>query len=165
MEQALSRAIYYSYGNDDSYLKYNIVAEIIYDTREKLDHILKTLDSNIHVRNIFGNQDSICYEISKSISKYYDRLLINQLDAILIVTRHDQVVKLSRKESKKETKYDLYIGTIKIDSVIAELNIYGIDNSKGVRWYMYPIYIGGILVICYQIYSSRVLYDLFSKSD
>jgi len=161
MEQALSRAIYYSHGNDDSYLKYNIVAEILYDTREKLDHILKTLDSNIQVKNIFGNQDNICYEIGKSISKYYHRLLINQLDAILIVTRYDQAIKISRNESKKETKYDLYIGIIKIDSVIAELNIDSIANSKDVKWYMYPIYIGGILVVWYQIYNSRLLSENF----
>jgi hypothetical protein len=162
MEQALSRAIYYLHGKDDSYLNYNIITEIIYESKDKLEHILKFLDSNIQVRNVFGDQENICYEISRSISKYYDRLLINQLDSILIITRYDQAVKLSKQRDNKEFRYDLNIGIIKIDSVIAELNIGAISEAKGKKWIMYPFYISGILAVWYYIRCSETPF-IFSQ--
>ena len=174
MEQALSRGIYYIRGNDDSYLKYHIITEIIYDgTKDEFNNVLKSLHINTQVRNIFGDQDNICYTITNSISYYYDRLLINQLDVILIVNRYDNAIKIVKnnldKTKNNEKNYDLEIGVIKIDSVIAEFNLNGLINDKNnFGWYSYikyPIYLIGILGLGYHLYYDDVLFKKFLKSD
>ena len=189
MEKALSRGIYYIHGNDDSYLKYHIITEIIYDgTNDEFNDVLKSLHTNTQVRNIFGDQDNICYTITNSLSHYYDRLLINQLDVILIVNRYDYAIKIVKNNSDKnnsdknnsdknnsnkinqnEKTYDLEIGVIKIDSVIAEFNLNRlINDGNNFKWYSYikyPIYLIGILGLGYHLYYDDMLFNKFMKSD
>ena len=142
MEQALRNAIYYVEGNDDSYLKYNIVAEILYDGDKKsLQEVTDYFRSDIRIRNLFGNKENICYEICDRLSNCYDSLLLDRLDVILIVTRHDNAIKITRSinnGSKGPTKKSgrLISGIIKLDGVIAEL--YSINFNQRSYWY-YPI--------------------------
>ena len=169
MEQALRSAIYYIQGNDDSYLKYNIITELLYDgTRENFTDIITSFRSDIQIRNLFGNRENICYEIADGLDQYYERLLLEQLDAILIVTRHDNAIKLSLKNNSNNIRYDLNIGIVKIDSVIAEINIVQISKLKRDSWYKYPFWIGTAVVLGFiwtSVYSDGISFRDFYKSD
>ena len=154
MEQSLKSAIYYL---SDNSTKYNIITEFSYDgTRESFGKIIDTFRSNIQIRGIFGNRENICYEIADSLHTHYNVLLLNQLDTILIVTRYDDVIKISQihEENPKDHHKingqkinNRNIGIVKIDSVVAELNIDNIHNARKGRWYKYPLVLGGILVL------------------
>ena len=171
MEQALRSAIYYIHGNDDSYLKYNIVTEILHDgTRENFTDIITRFRSDIQIRTLFGNRENICYEIADGLAQYYDTLLLGQLDTILIVTRHDNAIKLSRKsDNNNDYNYDLNIGIVKIDSVIAEININRISHSRrSSSWYKYSFWIGTIVALGFiwtSVYSDGLSFGDFYKND
>lgn len=170
MEQALRSAIYYVHGNDESYLKYNVVTEVIFDgTIESLADATSHFRSDIRIRNLFGNKENICYEITDNLSRYYETLLLGQLDVILIVTRHDNAVKISKKYDKYNyNQYKLKTGIVKIDSVIAELNIINLSDSGSSNWYKYPIWalgMGIMGVVVNQIYRGGGPFDDFFKSD
>ncbi len=150
MEQSLRSAIYYLPSPNRS--KYDIITELIYDgTRESFGRMINNFRSNIQIRNLFGNKENICYQISDNLYTYYDVLLLNQLDTILIVTRYDEAIRV-RKDPTNPTdptnqtnqtnqKDPTMVGIIKIDSVIAELG----SGTNGFNWYKYPLILGGIL--------------------
>jgi len=169
LSHALPRATYYFQGNDDSYLKYNIVRELMYDgTKENLSSIVNTFENDIKIRTIFGHND-IHYKITNAIAKNYDKLLLSQVDVILIVTRYDQAIKIVKKPTENdETKYDMNIAVIKLDSVIAELNLNSSNyKDKYGTWYYYPLYLGiffGIGLLCKRTYTGDLL-KIFYKSD
>jgi len=132
---ALPLATYYVNDYDDTYLKYNVITEILFDgTESGLNSAIDSFKHNIKIRNLFGNKDNICYKICYAISKCYDVLLVDQLDSVLIVTRKDNVIKLT-KSSDKVPRFndftDKKIGIIKIDSVIAEMNLMQIGRKSG----------------------------------
>jgi len=139
MKRALEDAIYYIHGNDNTYLRYHIITEYVYSDYESFNNVISTLHSDIRVRNIFGKYDSLCYQICNFIPEHYDNLLIEHLDVLLIVTRKDNAIKLSRKQQKNNPNY-IKIGIIKIDSVVAELNLSIHNSSTG---YNYPLYFLG----------------------
>lgn len=161
MKTALGNAIYYIHGNDNIYLKYHLISDHIFQDPEEFNSIMMNLNSDIQVRNIFGNQDNICYDIFRNIGKYYHDLLIGNLDSLLIISRKDNAIKISRKLNSKKSN----IGIVKIDSVLAELNL-GEYNS--VSWYKYPLYLVGIVglgLLGSSVYSAGGGFDGFLKSD
>lgn len=135
MEKALYKSIYYKVENE--YNNYEIITEISYDgTKKDLIDKIGGFKNNLNIRKIFNNDDNICYTIFNEIGRNYDKLLLNQVNSILIITRYDQVIKLYDNTNKNET-----LGIIKIDSVIAELNI---ERSYKSSWFSFVI-IGSIL--------------------
>ncbi len=156
MKKALVDAIYYVNGLDNSYLRYDIVKEIMYDgTQVNFKDAITHLKSDIKVRTLFGNHDNICYQIINSVSMNYQQLLIGELDSLLIVTRHDNAIKIRRSNSSEEDvnvntdhthNYDKNIGIIKIDAVLTELNISSLSKKSNWSGYLYWIGIFGLIV-------------------
>jgi hypothetical protein len=134
---------------------------------------VSNLKSNIQIRNLFGNQDNICYEICDCIAKCYNDLLIDQLESVFIVTRHDNAIKLSRKASgsvedkniqdKRNNNSSIII---KIDGVLAEINISKLHGTQYKNLYKYPLYLGGLIFIgwaFHQTWKSIKLFDCSTK--
>ncbi len=152
MEKALVDAIYYINGSD-TYLNCNVVKEILYDgTQSDFVNTITQLNSDINVRTLFGNHDNICYQILGWIGKCYNQLLIGELDSLLIVTRHDNAIKIRKSgisndeitSDEPNHNYDKNTGIIKIDAVLTELNISSLN--KEYNWYR-PLYWVGIFGI------------------
>jgi len=154
MKQALKSAIYYSQENKN----YNIISEYFYSNQDEFNNIINGFRSDIHIRNVFGNNNNICYEICNNISKDYHDLLIDNLDVLLIITRKDNVIKICKVNDDKDKNN---IGIIKIDSVIAELNLTSYNSTS---WYKYPLYLGaiGFGLICVSIYHSDEPFEPFN---
>ena len=157
MKQALKSAIYYSHDNKNYNKNYNIISEYFYSNQDEFNNIINGFRSDIHIRNVFGNNNNICYEICNNISQDYHDLLIDNLDVLLIITRKDNVIKICKVNDDKDKNN---IGIIKIDSVIAELNLTSYNSTS---WYKYPLYLGviGLGLICVSVYHSDKPFDGF----
>lgn len=143
MNKALENAIYYIHG--DTHLKYNVVTELLYDgTLTNFTDVINGFRSNINIRNLFGNTDNICYKICDEIVKCYNKLLLGQLDFILIVTRQDNALKIIKAIDKTKDNCRNDIGVIKIDSVISELNLNNLIQNNTIGWIKYPAYLIGL---------------------
>ncbi len=155
MKQALENAIYYIHGNDDTYLKYHIISEFVCDNINEFKDTIESFKHDIQIRNLFGNSNNVCYDICENIAHYHNTLLLDQLDLLLIVTRKDNAIKISRTNIEK---YSINIGIVKIDSVLAELNLSGLNSNYG-GWYKYPLCLAGALGLLTLYYKADIYHE------
>ena len=157
MNQALENAIYYI-NNGDNFA--NIITSYSYDgTKKGFGEAMKSIKSDIQVKNIFKNFDNVYYDICEGINRNYDNLLIASLDKLLIITREDSVICIEKivpntgSNSNTDNTYsngdtgnsnNKSTGIIKIDAVLVELLI---KNQKGRSWFDYPIIVIFSLVL------------------
>ena len=159
MDRALENAIYYMDGNTDIHEKYTIISKSSYDgTKDSFKDVICSFKSDIGIKNMFKNLDNICYDICDGICQYYDKLLIEKIDMLLIVTRQDSAISIVKNSNNSDTndKNDTndkdQIGIIKIDAVLAELLSAGQRNEKRSRFPL--LVIGAIIFIGVYIYTN-----------
>ena len=116
MEKAVLDAIYYS----DIPIP-TITKTLLHYTCEKdFETILDQSHENVEIRKLLGNTNNISYKILHAISKMFKKLLIPMLNSLCIITREGNVIYIMGPENSNITTMN---GIIKIDAVLAELNI------------------------------------------
>lgn len=160
MLQALERSIYYVKDDNLDY-RYNIVSECSYhgakmDFKEVTDGFRK----DINIRTVFGNDDNICYEIFDAISRDYDKLLIKELNSLLIVSRKGSAIRITKTpppgnqlSGRCKPRKSNNVGIIQIDSVLAELNIQSYNSRSWTSYMYYVVGIAGILFLGTKVYN------------
>lgn len=133
MDKAINKAIYYT-----DILTGNVISEYQYSDRGKFSEIIKNFRNDINIRSIFGSVDNLFYHICDAILKCYDDLLLDNIDCLLIITRKDNTIRLSRTNCSKT------VGVIKIDSVLAELNLNQTESNK-IPYFLFAI-VTGVLI-------------------
>jgi len=169
MEKALVNAIYYA---DEDQARGNIMTEVYFDgTPIDFKDVIGRLRDNLKVRTLFGNNDNICYQILDHIGKSYHSLLLRKISSLLIITRHDDIIKITKRSNKNtmvsekaETDDDknTSTGIIKIDAVLAELNIS--EVTKPSKWYN-KLWWMGLFSIIYLTYNGHIEPRCIIKSD
>lgn len=136
MDQALIDSMVYN-----NHVIYNIIKTFSYDSKNDFNTIVNGFKDDISIRTYFGNpSNNICYDIFEAIGYYYDKLLIKELDSLLIVNRNGDAIKIHRNITCKKN-----IGIINIDAVLSEMNINNY-NKKG--WLSYIYITGFVGLIC-----------------
>ena len=154
MKEAIKNAIYYvdntSNNTED---KYNIVTNITYDgTKPNFREAITKLYSNVKVRMLFGNNDNICYHMLYYIGRSFDTLLVGELDNIIIITRNDNAIQISKNIIIPDDIVEVDIknikgmtGIIRIDAVLAELNITEATKGSGLYNLLYWVGVFGLI--------------------
>lgn len=115
MEKAIENAIYYS----DVFPPYleNSICTYSYDS-QNIKHLseqyLETIDTKIY----FGDVNSTCYQILKTLPYCYKNLLLNKIDSVYIVDKYDKSIRIYNTENEDSIEK---IAIIRIDSVKSEL--------------------------------------------
>jgi len=133
MDQAVIKAIYYT-----NALSGNVISEYQYSNKDTFCELVRGFRNDINIRNIFGSTDNICYQICDVISQSYDQLLLDNIDCLLIITRKDSTILLTKNRSIQK------VGVIKIDSVLAELNLNQAGSSK-IPYFLFAIVTAGLI--------------------
>lgn len=138
MDQAVIKAIYYT-----NVLSGNVISEYQYSNKDTFYELIKGFRNDINIRNIFGSVDNVCYQICDTISQSYDQLLLDNIDCLLIITRKDNAILLSRSSNPK-TSNPKRVAVIKIDSVLAELNLKQAGSSK-ITYFLFAAVTAGLI--------------------
>ena len=116
MEKAVLQAVYYT---DIPIITSNKI--ILHYTVEKdFKTILDQAYKNVEIRKLLGNTSNISYQILEAISKMFKKLLVSMLNSLCVITREGTIISILGSNNTKNNKI---IGIIKIDAVLAELNI------------------------------------------
>ena len=186
MDKALENAIYYINFSDNN--RYKIIDTLYYDGTETcFKKIIGSFRENINIKNFFKRFEHIFYKICDGIANNYKRLLIKNIDRLIIITREDHVIVINSDNSNNsdnnnidDDHYDnnndnnndydnnnkypsehIRVGIIKIDAVIAELN--SSNRGNNTIWPSLFIFVAGLLVGSYIL--GDAIDNFIPKSD
>ena len=127
MRNAIEKAIYYS-NTVPSYLEESEI--IFYYDAKDIKNLCNNYILSIDAKSIFGDENSISYNIIKTLPDCYNKLLLSQLDSILIVDKFDRSIRLINKDISDQIHK---IAIIRIDSVKSSI------KESWSKWWLLPL--------------------------